>query len=159
MKRLICILALCVFATNTLAAPSKTAKKPVRKSAPAKKVAPKKAAPPKPAPKSAARPAPPSFATRPSDYYSQQAHQRAVNLVKEAALAYERGDYKRAIALCDAANDAYPTYARTHTWMGASYQKLGDYEKAARAYRWAMSLAPGTADAQRAERGLREIGY
>ena len=125
--------------------PSKNAKKVTRK-APAPK-------------KTAARLAPPSKATRPTDKYSSLAHQRAVGLVKQSAEAFARGDYNRAITLSKAASDAYPTYARAQTWMGASYHKLRRYDEAIKAYKWAIALAPGTVDAERAERGLREIGY
>jgi Flp pilus assembly protein TadD len=82
----------------------------------------------------------------------------AIEYVKQAATAYERGDYRRTIALCDTAADWYPTYARAHVWMGAAYQKLGNYREARLSYRWAKALAPNSADAQRAERGLREVG-
>ncbi len=102
--------------------------------------------------------APPSKATRPTGYYDTLAHQKAINLVKQAADTYAKGDYKKTIWLCKTASDSYPTYARAQTWMGASYHKLGRYDEARSAYKWAMALAPGTVDAERAERGLREIG-
>lgn len=82
----------------------------------------------------------------------------AIEYVKQAALAYDRGDYNRVIALCDTAADWYPTYARAQVWMGAAYQKKHNYFQARMAFRWAKALAPGTPDAQRAERGLREMG-
>lgn len=82
----------------------------------------------------------------------------AIEYVKQAAAAYDRGDYNRTIQLCDIAADWYPTYARAQVWMGAAYQKKHNYFQARMAYRWAKALAPGTPDAQRAERGLREIG-
>jgi tetratricopeptide (TPR) repeat protein len=108
--------------------------------------------------KVAANPAPPSKATRPTDRYSSLAHEKAVELTKQAADAYARGDYNRAVSLCKAASDAYPTYARAQTWLGASYHKMGRYDEARSAYSWAVALAPGTVDAQRAERGMRELG-
>ena len=91
--------------------------------------------------------------------YQAQSRQRAIEWVKQAAVTFERGDYKRTIELCKAANDAYPTYARAYTWMGASYQKLGRNDEACDAFKWVKALAPNTPDAQRAERGLREMGY
>ncbi|HEY0072781.1 MAG TPA: tetratricopeptide repeat protein [Abditibacteriaceae bacterium] len=143
----------------------KYGKKVTRKATPRKATA-RKATPPK---KMAVRPAPgsttsrsvapPSRATRPTDKYSSLAHQRAVGLVKQAADAYARGDYRNAILLSKAASDAYPTYARAQTWLGASYHRMGRHDEARSAYKWAIALAPGTADAERAERGLREIGY
>ena len=82
----------------------------------------------------------------------------AIDYVKQAAAAYASGDYKRTIRLCEIAADWSPTYPRAHVWMGAAYQKLGKLFEARMAYRWARALAPGTADAQRADRGLKEIG-
>lgn len=102
--------------------------------------------------------APASKATRPTDKNMSQAHQKAVNLTKQAADAYAKGNYNKAAWLCKTAADAYPTYARAQTWLGASYHKMGKYSEARKAYKWALALAPETADAQRAQRGLREIG-
>ncbi len=138
----------------------KYGKKVTRKSTARKKTPPQKTVlRPVPAFRTARPIAPPSKATRPTDKYSSLAHQRAVDLVKQAAEAYARGDYGNAILLSKAASDAYPTYARAQTWLGASYHKMGRYDEARSAYKWAIALAPGTADAERAERGLREIGY
>lgn len=150
---------------NTPKRAVKYGKKVTRKATPRKSTARKKTPPPKKAVRQApasttSRPvAPPSKATRPTDKYSSLAHQRAVGLVKKAAEAYTRGDYSNAILLSKAASDAYPTYARAQTWLGASYHKMGRYDEARSAYKWAIALAPGTPDAERAERGLREIGY
>ena len=102
--------------------------------------------------------APPSKATRATDKASSSAHQKAITLTKQAADAFAKGNYNKAAWLSKAASDAYPTYARAQTWLGASYHKLGKYDKARSAYKWAMALAPGTVDAERAKRGLREMG-
>ncbi len=144
--------ALFAIANIAPAAAKKSVKKYTAKSAPKKSAAKKTVA------RVAAKSAPPSKATRPTGYYSVVAHQRAIDLTKQAADAYGRGDYNQAISLSKTASDAYPTYARAQTWLGASYHKLGRYDEARSAYKWAMALAPGTVDAERAERGLREIG-
>ena len=136
-----------------------TARKAAPKKTAPKKVVAKKAAPRKAAPASkVARTAPPIRTVSLSDYQAQS-RQRAIEWVKQAAITFEKGDYQRTIQLCKAANDAYPTYARAYTWMGASYQKLGKTDEACSAFRWVVSLAPNTPDAERAERGLREMGY
>ena len=83
----------------------------------------------------------------------------AIQYVTRASVAYDRGDYRHAIALCDIAADWYPTYPRAHVWRGAAYQKLGNYTEARLAYKWARALAPQGPDAARANRGLREIGF
>jgi tetratricopeptide (TPR) repeat protein len=133
-----------------------SAKKVAPKKKPVRKAASRKATPRKAAPAKAAK-----FQTsaRPTNDYQAQARQRAIVWVQQAADAYAKGDYNRAIELCKNANDAYPTYARAYTWMGASYQKLGRIDEACSAFRWVTALAPGTPDAERAERGLREMGY
>lgn len=83
----------------------------------------------------------------------------AIEYVRQAALAYGRGDYKRTLALCQTASDWYPTYARAHIWKGAAYQKLGNYAQARSSYSWGRALSPDSADAARANRGLKELGY
>lgn len=148
---LITLTGLLAFNGLASAAPKKVAKKYASKYT--RKAAPKKTTP------VASKGATPSKATRPTDYYSSLAHKKAIDLTKQAADAYARGDYYKAISLSKAASDAYPTYARAQTWMGASYHKLRRYDEAIKAYKWATALAPGTVDAERAERGLREIGY
>lgn len=158
MKKLLslaALTALCAVAPLASAATKKPVKKYNKRPA---KVAPKKTVvrTAKVAPSKAA---PPSKATRPTGYYDNLAHKKAIDLTKQAADAYARGDYNRAIALSKAASDSYPTYARAQTWLGASYHKLKRYDEAIKAYKWAMALAPGTVDAERAERGLKEIGY
>ena len=148
LSQLIALAGVVALAGNASAASKSTKGKTVAaKSAASKRVVQKS----KPA-------APPSTATRPSGYYATLAHQRAIELVKQAADTYAKGDYNKAVWLCKTASDAYPTYARAQTWMGASYHKLGRYDEARSAYKWALALAPGTVDAERAERGLREIG-
>ena len=121
-----------------------TTRKSTQKST-ARKAAPQKAAPP--------------VSARTVEYYREAARQRAIESVKQAALTFEKGDYQKTIELCKIANSAYPTYARAYTWMGASYQKLGKTDEAISAFRWVTALAPNTPDAERAERGLREMGY
>lgn len=168
ISRLLTLTALFAVASSTLAAPKKTSKKYTKSSAKYAKKAPRKTSTPRrivarSSVRSVAHPlvktAPPSKATRPTGFYASLAHQRAVDLVKQAADAYARGNYNKAVLLSKAASDAYPTYARAQTWLGASYHKIGRYDEARSAYKWAMALAPGTVDAERAERGLREIGY
>jgi tetratricopeptide (TPR) repeat protein len=130
-----------------------------RKHAP-KKAAPKKVVAKKAAPvRHVASVAPHYVSNNTVASLQEQARQRAINLVKQAADTFAAGDYRRTIQLCEAASDQYPTYARAHAWIGASYQKLGNTEEAIKAFRWARNLAPGTPDAERAERGLRELGY
>ena len=156
MSRLLTCVALVVLCGNAFAAPKKSARKYTRSTSKNVRKVTRKTPARK---KIVSRAAPPSRATRPTDKYSSLAHQRAVNLVKQAADAYARGDYNRAVQLSKVASDAYPTYARAQTWLGASYHRLRRYDEARSAYKWAISLAPGTVDAQRAERGLQEIGY
>lgn len=91
--------------------------------------------------------------------YRDQSRQRAIELVKQAAEAFDRGDYQTTVDLCKIANDNYPTYSRAYTWMGAGYQKLGKKEEACSAFKWVVALSPNTPDAERAQRGLREMGY
>ncbi len=124
-----------------------------------RKVAPRKAAPRKAPKKVAPRVVPRPSTTISGDDYREQSRQRAVELVKQAASAFERGDYNSTVALCKIANDAYPTYSRAYTWMGAGYQKLGNKIEACSAFKWVIALSPNTPDAERAERGLREMGY
>ena len=79
--------------------------------------------------------------------------------MRQASLAYGQGDYKRTLALCETASQWYPTYARAHIWKGAAYQKLGNHAQARSSYSWGRALAPDSADAARADRGLKELGY
>lgn len=90
--------------------------------------------------------------------YKEQSRQRAIEWVKQAAEAFERGDYEGTITLCKTANDAYPTYSRAYTWMGAAYQKLGKTDEACSAFKWVVALSPNTPDAERAQRGMKELG-
>jgi Flp pilus assembly protein TadD len=153
-----CLAALLAGSTESEA---KTTRRPVKKATSRKKVsrkaAPKKSVTKKAAPRKAVSASAPQ-ATIITDYQAQS-RQRAIEWVKQAAITFEQGDYQRTIELCKAANDAYPTYARAYTWMGASYQKLGKTDEACSAFRWVIALAPNTPDAERAERGLREMGY
>lgn len=103
----------------------------------------------------AGAPKPSSRVTAASAY---QRKLRAIEYVKLAATAYDRRDYKKVISLCTKATDLAPTYARSYTWLGAAYQKRGNKREAISAYRWVVALSPGTADAARAKRGLRELG-
>lgn len=157
MKHLSQILSVIALTTLVTTAPAASRKRPAKKTAP-KKVVVKGYAPRKYVTRKFT-PAPPSAATRPTDDLQAYARQRAVDIVKAASDAYARGDYQRTVTLCKLASDQYPTYARAQTWMGAGYQKLGNTDKAISAYRWARALAPGTVDAERAERGLRELGH
>ena len=151
----------CVVLCTALAEaqPAKATKRvTARKSVPRKSATPRKTTPKKVAPKTTAQ-VRPSITTGTVEAYREAARQRAIELVKQAAITFEKGDYQKTIELCKTANAAYPTYARAYTWMGASYQKLGKTDEAISAFRWVTALAPNTPDAERAERGLREMGY
>ena len=107
----------------------------------------------KAAPRKTAKAAPKKVAS------SREARRQiAIGYVKRAAVAYQKRDYKTVVALCKAASNLAPTYARAYAWSGAAQQKLGNYSQARADYRWVMALAPNTPDAARAQRGLREIG-
>ena len=146
--------------SGTVFAASAAEARPARRSTTKHKPAPRKAAPKKITAKTTA----PRATTRNNavvsvETYREQSRQNAVEWVKQAAEAFERGDYKGTIALCKSANDAYPTYSRAYTWMGAAYQKLGNTEEACSAFKWVVALSPNTPDAERAQRGLKEMGY
>jgi hypothetical protein len=83
------------------------------------------------------------------------ATQRAIELVKSAQTAYERGDYDRALKLCLQANAADPRYARAYTWMGAVYEVRGQKVQARQAYQRVLALAPDSPDAKHSRRRLR----
>jgi Tfp pilus assembly protein PilF len=84
--------------------------------------------------------------------------QRAIDLVKQAAGVYNKGNYAAALNLCKSAAKADITYPRAYVYMGVCHQKLGNAEEAVKAYRWAVALRPSSEDARRARRGLKELG-
>lgn len=155
---LFCISGLIVAAPSVEA---RTTRRAVKTKRAPRKVTARKPAPQKKAPRKAASSvvAVKSATQFGAGDYLTQSRQRAIELVKQAASAFERGDYKTTVALCKTANDAYPTYSRAYTWMGAAYQKLGNKDEACSAFKWVIALSPNTPDAERAQRGLREMGY
>lgn len=83
---------------------------------------------------------------------------KAIELVKDAATVFNRGDMNRVIRLCRQALALDPTYPRAYTWLGAAYQRQGKRETACSAFQRVLKLAPNTPDSQRAARGIRELG-
>ena len=83
---------------------------------------------------------------------------QAIELVKEAALYFGRGDMTLVVKVCRQALILDPNYPRAYTWLGAAYQRRGERNNACGAFARVVKLAPGTPDAQRATRGLREMG-
>jgi WD40 repeat protein len=83
---------------------------------------------------------------------------KAIELVKDAAAVFGRGDMNRVIRLCRQALALDPTYPRAYTWLGAAYQRQGNRETACSAFNRVLKLAPNTADSQRAARGIKELG-
>ena len=82
---------------------------------------------------------------------------RAIELVNRAAQSFAAKHYGAAVTLCRQAINADAKYVRSYTWLGAAQQKLGRIELARAAYERVVALAPTSADATRARRGLREL--
>jgi WD40 repeat protein len=83
--------------------------------------------------------------------------ERAIELVRRAASAYAQKRYAQAVTLCRRALALDAKYVRGYTWLGASLQKLGRRDEARTAFSRVVQLAPGSTDAARARRGLREL--
>jgi WD40 repeat protein len=83
---------------------------------------------------------------------------KAVELVRQAAIAFQQANLTRTIALCRQATVADPSYPRSYTWLGAAFQRQGNRDSACAAFRRAVQLAPTGPDADRSRRGLRELG-
>ncbi len=83
---------------------------------------------------------------------------QAIELVKEAAQDFGRGELALTIKICRQALTLDPTYPRAYTYLGAAYQRRGERQNACAAFSRAVKLAPGTPDATRALRGLKELG-
>lgn len=83
---------------------------------------------------------------------------KAIDLVKEAATVFGRGDLSLVIKICRQALTLDPTYPRAHTYLGAAYQKRGERQNACASYQKVLQLAPKSADAPRAARGIKELG-
>lgn len=83
---------------------------------------------------------------------------KAIELVKEAATLFERGNIPLVIKVCRQALILDPTYPRAYTWLGAAYQRRGERQNACAAFGRVLKLAPNTPDSQRAARGIRELG-
>jgi hypothetical protein len=86
---------------------------------------------------------------------STKSSQRAIELVKLAQTAFERGDYDEALNLCRQARAVDPRYARAYTWMGAVYEKRGQKAQARQVYQRVLALAPGSPDAKHSQRRLK----
>lgn len=72
-------------------------------------------------------------------------HQTALHL--SGVIAHQRGRYREAVSLIEAALAGGATTAPIHTNCGVAYRALGDLEKAARHISWAIALDPEYADA------------
>ncbi len=83
---------------------------------------------------------------------------QAIDLIKEAASVFARGDLTLVIKICRQALSLEPTYPRAYTYLGAAYQKRGERQNACAAFSRVIQLSPKGADATRAARGLRELG-
>ncbi|WP_238596538.1 hypothetical protein [Abditibacterium utsteinense] len=82
---------------------------------------------------------------------------KAIELVKEAATSFGRGDLGLVIQICRQALTLDPTYPRAYTYLGAAYQRRGERQTACNAFNRVLKLAPGSPDAVRARRGVREL--
>jgi WD40 repeat protein len=82
---------------------------------------------------------------------------KAIELVKEAALVFGRGDMPLVIKICRQALVLDPNYPRAYTYLGAAYQRRGDRQSACNAFNRVVKLAPGSPDAVRAKRGIKEL--
>ncbi len=82
---------------------------------------------------------------------------RAIELVSRAAERFAARRYAETVALCRQAIATDAKYVRSYTWLGAAQQKLGRVELARAAYERVLTLAPKSADATRARRGLSEL--
>lgn len=83
---------------------------------------------------------------------------KAVELVRQAAIAFQQANLTRTINLCRQATLADPSYPRSYTWLGAAFQRQGNRDSACSAFRRAVQLAPKGPDADRSRRGMRELG-
>ena len=93
--------------------------------------------------------------TPPAQVTPQRA--RAIKLVDLAAQSFAAKRYDETVTLCRQAINADAKYVRSYTWLGAAQQKLGRVELSRAAYERVVALAPQSADATRARRGLREL--
>jgi WD40 repeat protein len=83
---------------------------------------------------------------------------KAIDLVQKASVIYGQGNMAGVINLCQQAVKADSSYPRAYTWLGAAYQKRGERNNACSAYSRVVRMAPNSADATRAKRGLNELG-
>lgn len=82
---------------------------------------------------------------------------QAMELVRQAAVAFGKSDMKRVLDLCSRATRLDPAYPRSYNWIGAALQRQGDRNGACAAFARVIQLAPRGADADRAKRGQREL--
>jgi len=94
----------------------------------------------------------------PSYTLAQSANRsRAINIIKQAANVFAKGDMAQTIKLCRQAIALDPNYPRAYNWLGAAQQRRGDRAGACGAFSKAVKLAPKTEDGTRAMRGSREL--